>query len=372
MPSRSWASAALATALLAAFAQAGCGGTGEELSADAAVTVYVSLPLRGPSGGDGRDAADGARLALADAGGEAGGVGVQATFLDDTEGAGDGARWTPAKAAENARAATQDSTAIAYLGDFEPGATRASLPLTNEARMLQVSAASTAVDLVAPELGSDDVPAIQSTGQRSFGRVIPADDAQAAAGVEWALDLGASRVAVHSDHTRFGRTLADGFELAAAHAGLAVAGREAPVIYLAGTPEPKGGREIGSDAYLALPGQPLPDLVTSAALDPSQLPAAGREFTRGFSAEYGRAPGRYAAYGYEAMAVILDSIARASDPGDRPSVVDAFFETADRDSVLGTYSIDELGDTTLERMTGYELRGAELDPVAELTSGPSR
>jgi branched-chain amino acid transport system substrate-binding protein len=359
LPSRSWVSAVAAT-LLASFAVAGCGDDGGDLSDEATLRIYVSLPMRGPSGADGRDAADGARMALADAGGEAGGVAVEAVYLDATEGSGDAARWTPAQAAANARAATQDSTAVAYLGDFESGATRASLPVTNEALMLQVSPASGAVDLVAPEVGADEVPDVQPSGERSFGRVIPADDAQAGAAAQWALDLQVSRAAIRSDHTRFGRTLADGFELAASHAGLAVSGQDAPVVYLAGRPTPSGAREIGSDAYLLPPGQDAPPLVTSAALDPSQLPSEGQDFVDRFAQEYGRQPGRYAAYGYEAMAVILDSIERASHPGDRTAVIDAFFDTADRDSLLGAYSIDGLGNTTLDRMTGY----GENGPVA--------
>jgi branched-chain amino acid transport system substrate-binding protein len=121
-----------------------------------------------------------------------------------------------------------------------------------------------------------------------------------------------------------------------------------------------------TDANFAAPPS---GLATSAALDPSQLPPAGQDFAARFEAEYGRSPGRYAAYGYEAMAVILDSVERASDPLDRSSVVEAFFATADRDSVLGTYSIDEEGNTTLDRMTGYELRGpAPPEPAAELTA----
>ncbi len=77
------------------------------------------------------------------------GVPVEATFFDDMPGGGDGLGWSPAEAAANARVATQDSTAIAYLGEFESGATRASLPITNSARLLQVSPASAAEDLVA-------------------------------------------------------------------------------------------------------------------------------------------------------------------------------------------------------------------------------
>ena len=370
MLSRSWVrraprSVSLAAAL-AVVTLAGCGDDGGGLGDDAVLRVYVSLPLRGDVGMDGRDAADGARLALADAGGEAGGVRVEATFLDDTQGSGTDARWSPAQAAENARSAIQDSTTIAYLGDFESGATRASLPIINQARLLQVSPASGAVDLVAPELGSDDVADVQSTGARTFGRVIPADDAQAAAAADWVSQLGATRVAIDSDHTAFGRTLADAFRLAFGPGASDTSSRP-ELVYLAGRPTLGGNREMGSDAYLLPPGQHVPELVTSAALDPSQLAPSGKQFVSDFTAEYGRSPGRYAAYGYEAMAVILDSIDRAADPGDRPAVIDAFFDTTDRESILGTYSIDELGDTTLDRMTGYELEGTRLRPAAELS-----
>ena len=61
----------------------------------------------------------------------------------------------------------------------------------------------------------------------------------------------------------------------------------------------------------------------------------------------------FAAYGYEAMASVLDAIERADDPLDRKSVIDAYFATGDRDSVLGVYSIDEAGDTTLDRVGAY-------------------
>jgi branched-chain amino acid transport system substrate-binding protein len=115
---------------------------------------------------------------------------------------------------------------------------------------------------------------------------------------------------------------------------------------------------MASDALLMRPpsGTVRGLLVTSAVEDPSQLPPTGKRFVSGFTKRYGRQPRRYAAYGYEAMAVVLDSIQRAGDQGDdREAVVDAFFDTQDRDSVLGTYSIDEVGDTTLSRLAGYRL-----------------
>ncbi len=373
MPRRSWVSAA--GALVAAIALGACSSDSGEVSGEATLRVYVSLPLTGPSGPDGKDAADGAELALADSGGEAGGLAVEAVLLDDAQGRSGGAGWTPARAAANARAATEDSTAIAYLGDLDSGATRASLPWTNEARLLQVSPGSSAVDLVAPFAGSDQMPEVQRSGERSFGRVIPADDAQAEAAALWAERTGIARVATLSDGTRFGNGLVDEFESALEHATLT--NRAAGLLYFGGeadTPPASltqsfPGTLMVSDAQLEpqVAGRQQPGtLATSAALDPTQLPPRGQEFVADFEHHYGRAPGRYAAYGYEAMAVILDSIDRASGPADRPAVIAAFFETADRDSILGSYSIDEVGDTTLDRLTGYEVRGGRVEPVAEL------
>ena len=368
-----------ALAVLAALLLAGCGASsGEE---NGPLAVYVSLPLRGSSGADGQDAADGARLALSDARGEAGGRQVEARFLDDTVGEGARAAWSPAAAAANARRAAEDSTAIAYVGEFESGATRASLPVTNQAHMLQVSPASGAVDLVAPFSGSEEVPEAQPSGERTFGRVIPADDAQAEAGAGWAKRLGWRRARIVWDHSAFGRLMASAFRSEAQRLGIEIEAAPDARVYIAGGPtslpslhpgdvlrliaeHPRG--VMGSDVFLAPFGEAEAGLYTSAALDPRQLPPAGREFADRFEAEFGRAPGRYAAYGYEAMAVVLDSIERAADPADREAVVDAFFATEKRESVLGAYSIDEVGDTTLDRLTGYEAATGQVRPVAEL------
>ncbi len=43
------------------------------------------------------------------------------------------------------------------------------------------------------------------------------------------------------------------------------------------------------------------------------------------------------------MALVLDAIDRADDPLDRASVVEAFLATGERDSPLGSYSIDDVG-----------------------------
>jgi branched-chain amino acid transport system substrate-binding protein len=377
---------ALALALLAA----GCATPGSGIQAGEHVTIYVSVPLRGPQEVEGRDVVGGAKLALADAHGRVGQLAVRAVYLDDTAGQGARVGWNAAVAAANARQAAEDSTAIAYLGDFDSGASRFSLPITNEARMLQVSPASGAIDLVQPFLGAgDELPKdVQATGERTFGRVVPSDAVQAEAAAIWAKRLGARSVAALSDGSRSGETMVMAFRQAAD--GLPRTDpRQADLLYYggaaAGVPAPVRrdvspcSRQtlIASDAMLGSPllrriptgvfncplipaGESAPHgvLVTSAAEDPTQLPPAGQRFVRAFGGRYGRKPGRYAAYGYEAMAVVLDSIRRAGDGGDdRDSVVDAFFDTQDRASVLGTYSIDDVGDTTLNALAGYRFSG---------------
>jgi branched-chain amino acid transport system substrate-binding protein len=354
------------TAALAALAIGGAGcATSEEIQAGERVTVYVSMPLRGPDAADGRDVVRAAKLALADARGRAGKLRVGAVVLDDTSGRVARARWSQGVAAANAREAAEDSSAIAYLGEFHSGATRASLPITNEARMLHVSPASAAVDLVQPFLGAgDQVPEeVQATGERTFGRVVPSDEAQAEAAADWAIRLGARRMGTVSDRSEFGQTMVRAFRKSLAGGRLARSRND--LLYYGGGPEGMQaaigsfpGSVMASDALLSGAPGDRELLVTAAAQDPAQLPAAGERFARAFRARYGREPGRYAAYGYEAMAVVLDSIRRAGERGDdRDAVVDAFFETEDRNSILGTYSIDEVGNTTLDRMAGYRLVG---------------
>lgn len=359
---------------------AGCASSGSGIQPGERVNVYVSMPLRGPEAANGRDIADGARLALADAQGRAGELRIHAVYMDDASGRGSDAGWSPAAAAANARRASEDSAAIAYIGDFDSGATRFSLPITNEAHILQVSPASAAVDLVQPFLGAgDQIPdRVQPTGERTFGRVIPSDEAQAGAGAVWAKRLHSSGVMLVRGRSQYDDVMATAFREEARSLGVRIAGSDEKIpgsstgdlAYAAVEPSdrvevlPVVPRVMGTDALLtpSIPvwldtrRSPREGLLTAAAQDPSQLPASGQRFLRAFRMRYDREPGRYAAYGYEAMAVVLDSIERAGESGDdRDAVIDAFFDTTDRRSILGTYSIDDVGDTTLNRLAGYRV-----------------
>jgi len=100
--------------------------------------------------------------------------------------------------------------------------------------------------------------------------------------------------------------------------------------------------------------------VSVATLSPDEYPEEGQQFFADFEKKYGdKNPDPYAIYGYEAMRLALDAIER-SGSGKKEDVLKAIFETKDRQSVLGTYSIDENGDTSLTDYGIYSIDGGEL------------
>ena len=72
------------------------------------------------------------------------------------------------------------------------------------------------------------------------------------------------------------------------------------------------------------------------------------------------------------MSLLLSAIRRAGGGGsDRSSVGDAVLATRERKSVLGEYSIRSSGDTTLEVVTAYSVRGCRPAFSAEVSGRPA-
>ncbi len=102
--------------------------------------------------------------------------------------------------------------------------------------------------------------------------------------------------------------------------------------------------------------------MTVATLAPDEYPPeAGQEFFADFETSTASAGeiDPYAIYGYEAMRLALDAIERSGD-ASKESIIKALFDTKDRESVLGTYSIDENGDTTLTDYGVYTIKDGKL------------
>ena len=70
------------------------------------------------------------------------------------------------------------------------------------------------------------------------------------------------------------------------------------------------------------------------------------------------------------MLLSLDAIER-SETGERADVLKAVFATKDRDSVLGKYSIDANGDTTLGAYGAYTIADSKLvyDQTIKVAAG---
>ena len=104
-------------------------------------------------------------------------------------------------------------------------------------------------------------------------------------------------------------------------------------------------------------------MLTAPTLALSSYPAVGARVQRRLQAPV-RPPEPAAIFGYEAMSLMLSAIERATDDGTRAAVRSqvraAIFDTRDRRSVLGTYSIDRNGDTTLRRYGVYGIVRGQL------------
>lgn len=389
------------------------GGNAQSAPVADPFTIYSSLPLQGDSRPQSEDIVRAMQMALEDYGGKAGDHAITYVSLDDAP--PDGFSWEPEVVEANARRAAGDSQAIAYLGEFNSFASAFSIPILNEAGLLQVSPSNTYVGLTRSEGAIEGDPdRFYPTGKRTYGRVIPADHLQAAAVVAYMKDEGCTNAYILNSMEFPPAGLADLVERIGNERGLEMLGNDAfeplapnwravartvkdagvECVFYGGFAGPWSGRpgaSVGSAAqlfkaiaasspeiklfgadYLAESvftntlGPKLEQRVflTNPTLDQAFYPPEGQRFFADFRSRYGRDPEPYAIYGYEAMSVVLDAIANANgagtDAAGRQAVVDAFFATTGRTSVLGTYDIDQYGDTTLPDYGGFRVEDGEL------------
>ena len=211
----------LAAAALAALLS-GCGGTDEPTRVEGkTATVYSSSPRHGVSAARARAVLAGERRALADAGGRAGGLRIRLVELPTT--ADDPAHpWDPALVSTNAHRAVDDPSTIAYLGELDYGASAVSLPITNDAGLLQVSPGDGLTSLTRrppgrPRAGPERY---YPADERTFVRVGPSDLEEAEWLVERVRASGALRLATVFDREIYGRELAGQIATLARRAGI--------------------------------------------------------------------------------------------------------------------------------------------------------
>jgi ABC-type branched-subunit amino acid transport system substrate-binding protein len=329
------------------------------------LTVYSLLPdPRTPAAAD---MIDGEKLALAQAGGRAGGRTVNFVSLDE------GADGKPGDVADAARDVISDTQVIAVIGGLDSAGARTSAPLFNEAGLLQVGLGAGYPGLTR-RAGPDEPARYQPSAHTTFARIV-GDDLQQAAPIVEAARAGRKSwtLAIESEGDDDSQALAQAVERVARGAGGRVVDdpRRADALVYAGS-DPENAAGVADGWAREAPGARivLPDAVVRAGvaerLSPaarratrmvSSAPAAGgseaqRRFEADFRRRLGREPGPYAAVGYEAMRGVLTALDRAgSRNNQRQRVIDAYLSAPERASLLGPLKVDARGDRVAPRFT---------------------
>ena len=216
------------------FTVAACGSSDDESDSSSSegisgntLVIYSSLPLQGTSKGQSEAVISGEKLALKNADNKVGKYTIKYVSLDDSTAQNPGTA-DEAQTASNARKAVQDKSTIFYLGEFNSGGTKVSLPILNKANIPQISPSNTYVGLTTDKPGSEagEPDKYYPAQKRTYARVVPADDIQAAALVTTMKEDGCTSVHIFNDKTTYGAGLGRNIELAAEAQNLKVEGND--------------------------------------------------------------------------------------------------------------------------------------------------
>jgi branched-chain amino acid transport system substrate-binding protein len=366
--------------------------------------VPTDLPLQGAIRAQTVQISRAALWALAERGYRAGKYKIGYQSCDDSTAQTGG--WDSAKCATNARLYASNRSVIAVEGTFNSGCAKIEVPILNRANpgpMAIVSPANTNPGIT-KKWDPGEPQKYYPTGVRNYARVVATDDIQGPADAVFAKSLGVKKVFVLNDKQTYGFGVAAAYRDAAKKLGLQVVGFQgwdakqssyealanaikasgAQLVFLGGIAcnngaklmqdikrvypkiqlqmpdgfsDPSANGAVANGAYISVAGAP-----------PSALKGEGAKFVKSFGKQIGTTPNPYAAYGAQAMLVILDAVARSD--GSRESVTKSILGIRISNGILGNFSINNNGDTDLLQITVYKQAGKDLNPVRTLTPSP--
>jgi branched-chain amino acid transport system substrate-binding protein len=381
------------------------GATPPSGGAPGTIKIVSSLPRTGSANAQTTTITNGIKLAIEESGGKVGDFNVVYEDWDDASAKkGD---WDPEVEAANADKAIKDPDVMAYIGTYNSGAAKISMPVLNKAGLVMISPANTTPGLTKPKMGEANEPDVyRPSGKVTYFRVVPADDMQGAVGAKWAQKMGMKSVYILDDRGVYGKGIADVFEQTAGDIGLKVVGHEGidakaqeykslmtkikaanpDLVYFGGTTQSNAGQiakdlvAVGLSAKLMVPDGCFENAFITAAgaenangrvfitfggLPADQLQGAGAEFVKKYVAKYQREPEAYAVYGYVAAQVALDGIKRAGKK-DRLAIVEAVKSYKAEDGALGPFTFTPDGDTTMTVMSGNTVKDGKFEFVTKL------
>lgn len=403
----------IAILVAASMLLAACGAGG---GAAKTLKIVSSLPMTGSSLTQTQTIVNSEQLRLAQANNQACGGKYKIAYEAWDDASAAQGQWDPAVETENGNKAAADPTIIAYLGTFNSGAAKLSIPILDQAGpLVMVSPANTYPGLTKPGYAAGEPDVYYPAGVRNYARVVTADDVQGKVDATFmSTQLSVKTVYILDDQQLYGKGVADVFEKTATSLGIKVLGHEGidtkaadykalmTKISTSNNGQPPDaifvGMVIDSNATQLLKDKVSimgdntkvkfmgPDgIQTQAMIDGAgasiaegiyasvaglpfdKLNAAGQKFLTDYEAKYGKLTEPYAVYGYEAMNVTLAAIesvcTAGGDPSSRKAVRDAVFATKDFNGALGTWSFDANGDTSLTDMTVYQAKSGAYVPV---------
>ena len=368
--------------------------------------IVSSLPRTGSANAQTTSMVNGIKMAITEAGGK---IGDQVLSYEDWDDASpQRGNWDPAVEAQNADKAIADQSVVAYIGTYNSGAAKISMPKLNSAGIVMVSPANTAPNLTKAGFGESNEPAVyRPSGKVNYFRVVPTDDVQGAVAADYAKELGAKKVFVLNDREVYGKGVAGVFEKRAKEIGLEVVGTDgldskasnykslvtkikqagADLVYFGGTTQTNAGqlaKDIVSGglkaklivpdgcyekAFIEAAGAKALEgraFITFGGVDPKLLTGKGKDFYESYKKTYGGEPEGYAVYGYEAAKVVIAAMQRIHAAGraiTREAVLAEVGATKDFAGALGTWSFDANGDTTNRTMSVNTVKDGDFTPV---------
>jgi branched-chain amino acid transport system substrate-binding protein len=299
---------------------------------------------------------------------------------------------------------------MVYIGTFNSGAAKVSIPIMSKAGIVMISPANTYPGLTKSVTGvtAAGEPASYYPGSRNYFRIVPDDDLQGPVDANFvATKLKAKSVFIIDDGEDYGTGLAKAFEIGAGKLNMKVlshdsitgkesdykslankikgsspdaiffggisqqqAGKLLADIRAAGVKVPfVGGDGINDDAFVKDSGSAGEGSYSSVGgIDPAGLPQKGQDFISAYKAKYGDTIQAYTAYGYESMSVALAAIQTAGKK-DRAAILQAVANVKDFDGVLGKWSFDKNGDTTQTNFSFYVVKNGQWVYDSSATAG---